>query len=480
MKYLIQALCLFFTLISSASIANSQYEDMSQLINVWLDAQKDYDDIPSISGVIVQDQQVIWSGSFGESNRETGQAISLNAMGSICSVSKVFTATAIMKLVDNGKLSLDSKLHELLPKLTLKQAFPEGGDITIKALLTHSSGVPRDTEHAYWSSPAHHFPSEQELYQSLSATQTIHAVGSSIAYSNVGYALLGQVIEQVSGKSYKDFIETEIFSPLRMQDSTVELPQPLIGNRHTVGYTAKSRGGDRKRADLYQTRSMQSAAGISSTVMDLAKFTMWQFREVKSDKKEIMSSSSLLSMYEPHAKNQRGSRGYGYAVTEDKDSNRWVTHGGMCPGYVSFLKIDVSNKMAYAIMVNANKVRAMAYVNGLIELMTQYTATSDGDIRKENQTLSDFVGFYDLTPWNSEYYVAKWKQDLMLLYLPADSLNYALYQYRQVADDRFQLIENGKFANEHLVFIRDESGKVFKVKNEGNFHWKIPPTKISQ
>lgn len=474
MKYWVQAFCLFCTLVTGLSAANTQYKDMSSLIDVWLDAQKDYEDIPSISGVIVKDQQIIWSGGFGDSNRETGQAISANTMGSICSVSKVFTATAIMKLIDEGKLSLDTNVQTLLPKLTLAQAFPEGGDITIASLLTHSSGVPRDTDHAYWSAPDHHFPTKRELYQALSKAQTTHAVGTSIAYSNVGYALLGQVIEQVSGKSYKDFVESEIFSPLHMQDSTVELPQSLVGQLHAVCYTAKSRARMRKRADLYLTRSMQSAAGLSSTVMDLAKFAMWQFREVDADTAEIMSSDSLLSMYEPHAKNQRGAaRGYGYAVAEDKDGNRWVSHGGMCPGYVSYIKIDVSNKMAYAIMVNANKVRAMAYVNGLIEIMARFDSENMTEKTTGNQALDDYLGFYDLTPWNSEYYVAKWKQDLMLLYLPADSLNYALYQYRQVANDKFQLLENGTLAHEYLTFIRDESGEVVKVRNDGNTHWKI-------
>ena len=476
-KYLVTSLLAMLTSFCSVHAQYTQqtqqtihHQDAATLSDIWLEGQQQHENIPFIAGVVVKNQQILWSGAFGESNLATSQPASVTTMSSVCSISKVFTATATMKLVDEGKLSLDNKVKDILPDLALTQAFPAGGEITIQSLLTHTSGVPRDTEHGYWSAPAHHFPDTAELYGSLSGAKTLHAVGSAHAYSNVGYALLGQIIQQVSGTSYKKYIESEIFTALNMTHSTVELPTHLIGKEHATGYTAPNRKGQRKPANLYQTQAMQSAAGISTSVLDLAKFAMWQFRQADSENTEIMSRTALLSMYKPHAKQPHGnSRGYGYEVSEDAQGNTWVAHGGMCPGYVSFLKMDVTNKMAYAILVNANKVRSAAYVNGLIEI---FKRSKQIQPKSESNSLQDYVGFYDPTPWNSEYYVAKWGEDLMLLYFPAQSLHYALYQYRHDYDDVFRLVKNGKPGDETIEFLRDESGKVVKIKEGENTHKK--------
>ena len=462
-------------LLNTAAMAEENvYEDVSNLIDAWLEGQKDFEDIPSIVGMVVKDQQILWSGAFGESNQATAQAMTVNTLTSVCSVSKVFTATATMKLVDDGQLELDAPISKLLPRLSLKQVFPEGGEITVRSLLTHSSGVPRDTNHNYWGAPDHHFPTESELYEFLSESQTIHAVDSSVAYSNVGYALLGQVIEHASGKTYKDYVEEELFEPIGMKDSVVELPKSLIGSEHAVGYTARNRDGTRKQANMYQAHSMQSAVGISTTVMDLARFAMWQFRVAGANDSEVLDASSLLSMYDTQAENSRGAdRGLGYQVSVDSDGNRWVEHGGICPGYVSYLKMDVSNKIAYAIMINANQVRALAYVNGLIEIINR--AESDGLLANTpaRPDLTEYTGFYDVNPWNSEYYVGQWGQDLMLLYFPAESLQYALYQYRRLEGDVFQLVEDGRVTDSQIEFIRDQSGEVVSVKDGGQYHGRI-------
>ena len=157
-----------------------------------------------------------------------------NTMTSICSTSKVFTATAMMTLVDQGKVSLDDKVKDVLPKYAVQQNFPEGGPVTIRTLLTHTSGLPRDTNHSYWSGPEHHFPTEDALFESLALQETTHPVGTKIAYSNIGYSLLGLIIEKVTGVTYKNYIESHIFHPLNMSHSLVEMQPSLYGNQHVI------------------------------------------------------------------------------------------------------------------------------------------------------------------------------------------------------------------------------------------------------
>lgn len=449
------------------------YNDATELINVWLEAQKDYEDIPAIMGVAVKDQEIIWSGAFGKSNREENIQAGVNTISSIGSVSKVFTATAIMKLVSEGKLSLDDNIKDILPNYTLKQSYPDNGHVTIASLLTHSSGVPRDTEHSYWSGPDHSFPSREEFHDNLSTLKTNFPVGTDVQYSNLGYALLGLVIEEVSGLSYKDYIETQIFQPLGMTNSVVEMQKSLYGNKHAIGYTATNRDRKRKRANFFQTKAIQPAAGISSSVADLAKFAAWQFRLMESSGTELMTAATLKSMYEVQvtSKNGYAKRGLGYEVFTDKEGNTWAMHGGMCPGYVAFLKLDVSNKMAYAVLINASGVRALRYVNGIIDILNKVDPTSEQ--QRKQPDLSEYKGFYNLNPWNSEYYIGSWGSGLVALYLPAESLRYAMYFYQHKEDNVFQLLnEKNEPTEEELIFYHNNEGIIDKVKNDGQYHYR--------
>jgi len=453
------------------------YEDATKLINVWLSAQKDYENIPSIMGVVVKDQKVLWRGAFGKANVEADVPISSNSLTSVCSTSKVFTATAIMKLVDDGKINLDDKVKDILPKYAVLQKFPSAGVVTVRSLLSHASGLPRDTDHAYWSGPAHNFPTETELFNSLSKLTTLRTVGSDIGYSNIGYALLGLIVEKASGMTYKDYLESNLFTPLKMSNSVVEMQSSTYGKQHAIGYTAPNRQRQRSRANFYQTKALQGASGISTSVDDMAKFFKWQFRLLGTSQTELMKASTLKSMYDTQASTTRNEydRGFGYEVSTDKQGNRWIMHGGTCPGYVNYIKLDVTNKIGYAILVNANRVNTPLYVKGLIEILKRSQSANGTETLNENlgPELAQYTGFYDLKPWNSEYYVASWGEDLMLMYLPATSLKYALYQYRHVSADTFNLVVDGEMTDEKIEFIRDDHGRVIKVKNGGNYHSKI-------
>ena len=151
----------------AASVAYAQentknYEDAFKLIEVWLNAQKDFENIPSISAMVVEDQEILWSGAFGKSNLEQENKADISTICSICSMTKSFTAVAIMKLVDEGKLNLDDPVKDILPFYEVKQQFPEGGAVTVRSLLSHSSGLPSNTGHSYFTGPDFLFPSKTD------------------------------------------------------------------------------------------------------------------------------------------------------------------------------------------------------------------------------------------------------------------------------------------------------------------------------
>jgi len=456
----------------------SKHEDVSKLIDVWMESEMDYQNIPFMSAVVVDNQKVLWSGAFGHVNVESSLPANENTMSSVCSISKVFTATAVMKLIDEGKINLDDRVKDILPKFSVTQKFPNSGKITIRSLLSHTSGLPRDTTHGYWGGPEHAFPSENELFNSLSTLETERSVGSEIGYSNIGYALLGQVIEEVTGATYKNYIESSIFKPLNMSNSVVEMQSSLYGNQHAIGYTALHRNGKRKRANFYQGKAMQPAMGISSSALDLAKFAMWQFRLADVSQAEIMKPSTLKSMYKTQgSKKGEFDRGFGYVVHTDKKGREWAMHGGVCPGYVAFLRMDVKNKKAYSILVSANNGGALKNVNRLVGIIER----AEEIHQKENNEveLSQYEGYYNVNPWNSEYYVGKLGGALVSLHLPFKSVDWSLREYQHIQDDSFQVLEGGKLIDEDAHFVRDKKGSISKFKNMGNYHFKMsaPPEK---
>lgn len=477
-KYILSAAitCFFLTLLSGHSAAaidsqNHLHPDAKKVIDVWLTSQLDYQQLPFLSISYAKGQSLVFNESYGHIEQSRITPVDNQTIASICSISKVFTATAIMKLVDQGKLNLQDKLSDLLPDLKMKENGLSLNNVKLIHLLNHTSGLPRDTHHAYWSGPEHNFPSKAGLYESLANQQLENPTDKTSNYSNVGYALLGQIIERASNTSYKDYIEKEIFGPLGMSDSVVEMSASNYGKNHALGYTAINRNGKRKQANFYTTKAMQAATGISSNAKDLAKFAMWQFRTLKATQPELMHPDTLQKMYQTDHSPATKNRGLGYQIQTSQSGDVWAMHGGMCPGYNSFIQLNTTDQEAFTVIASANKVRALAYINNLKDILKSAASLQSTSSAKPD--FSDYEGFYDLNPWNSEYYVGAWGEGLVLLYLPVESVKYAMHHYKKVGKDTFQLIKEGELADEFIVFNRDEHGKVISVTNDGNHHNKL-------
>ena len=115
----------------------TDYTEAITLVDVWLDAMQQFEDIPGISAIALEDQEVIWKGAFGEANPEDGVSMKTNTICSVCSISKLFTSISIMNLYEDGLLRLDDEVGALLPEYDLSQQFDQSGPITVRQLLTH-------------------------------------------------------------------------------------------------------------------------------------------------------------------------------------------------------------------------------------------------------------------------------------------------------------------------------------------------------
>lgn len=470
---------ILFLLVSAVYSQNSKndYSEAFELIEVWLEAQKDYNRLPGISAIVVEDQEVLWSGSFGLANKENNIKAEPSTLYSICSISKLFTAVAIMKLYDEGKLRLDDQINDLLPWYNLEQKFPESGLITIRSILTHSSGLPREANFPYWTGPDFPFPTSAQIKDELGKQETLYPASTYFQYSNLGLTLLGEIVEEVSGIPYHDYIKQNILDPLELTNTRTELPEPLYGNKLAVGYSSITRDGNREKVNLFQANGIKSAAGFSSNVLDLGKFASWQFRLMNQPKTEILKPSTLKYMHNVHWTDPDWeiTWGLGFIVDKAKDGSKWILHGGHCPGYSSIIQLNPKSKRAYSVMINANRTNPREYANNIHEILKKADEQiKDGkEVEKFKKDKKEYVGYYSSMPWRSEVYVTFLGGNLVILDLPTDSPAESLTFFKYINDDTFRRIRDDKKLGETLVFERDNNGKIIRYKRHGNYSVKI-------
>lgn len=474
MKRLCFTAVLFFSIIVGiAQTPKRDYSEAFKLIEVWLDAQKDFEQLPGITAIVIKDQDVLWQGAFGLANVEDSVKSDPATLFSICSISKLFTSVAIMKLVEEGKLRLDDDIHDLLPGYNLKQKYPDSMPVTVRSLLTHSSGLPRESNFPYWSPPDFDFPSSEEIMGELGKQETLYPSSTYFQYSNLGLTLLGEIVEEVSGMPYDAYIRQNIIEPLGMKDTRTELPANLYGNKLAYGYSSFDRRQHREKVGFFQANGIKPAAGFSSNVIDLGKFASWQFRLLDTTTTEILKSSTLKYMQIVHWTDPdwQATWGLGFVVARGEDGNKWIGHGGSCPGYRTTLLLNPNTKLAFSVMINANGTDPGKYVRGINAILGKVKTSAPKDSVAHD--LTEYTGYYSDQPWHSEFFVSTWEGKLVTLDLPSESPASSMTFFRHIEGDTFRRIRDDGELGETLVFERDKDGHIFRTKSHCNYSVKL-------
>ena len=473
MKYLF----FFFMTFLSFTVANSQtkqpdYKEVLNIIDAWLNAERDFDKLPGISVAIVNDQEIIFQKGYGFADVENKVPMEAGTICSICSISKLFTSVAVMQLWEQGKLRLDDSISALLPGYNLNQQYEETVPITIRSLLTHSSGLPREADYPYWSAPDFNFPTEKEVNDKLKEQKTLYPASTYYQYSNLGLTLLGEVVANASKTNYEAYVEKNILQALQLTSTHPSLPQNLWRGKMATGYSALYRDGSRKMMPFFQAKGIAPAAGYSSNVIDLAHFAEWQFR-LLNGKKEILRPSTLKEMQRVQwlDPNWKAARGLGFNVYQ-QDGTTYVGHGGSCPGYATSLILCPKNKIAATVMINAQGTNPDKYVGVIFKILNNVSEATDTSAKKID--LNEYAGNYDYYAWRGEHLIVPWKGNLAMFTLPSDDPVNDMQQYKYVSKDTFRRVrkDDGSLGEE-LRFERDASGKVVRLITNSNFENKL-------
>jgi CubicO group peptidase (beta-lactamase class C family) len=468
-------------LLPSFAAAQSLREDPRvvsalRLLEVWLEAQSAYENIPGLSMAVVYDQELLWAKGFGYADREKKRLAAPETIYGIGSISKLFTSIAVLQLRDLGKLSLDDPVVKHLPWFNIKQTFPDGPPITIHGILIHSSGLPRDAAFPYWSAPYSDFPTDEQISKALASQATVYPADSHFNYSNLGFALAGAIVARISGQRYQDYVTQNILVPLGLDDTRTELPEEQKGGRLATGYSSVTREGIQNIMPFFQAKGITPAAGFSSTVVDLARFASWQFRLLEGGKEEILRPNTLREMQRFRWMDPNITWGLGFSVWSS-NGKIYAGHGGICAGYRSQLTLLPKEKIASVFLANSSGVNSWIYAQRACEIVSPAIAEalgSPGAIKQPDPSLKKYEGTYSSYPWGGESAVLIWKDGLAMVDLPTTNPLEGLVILKHIEGNRFRAIGNdGEPAAEETVFEVDGSGKVTKLWHEGNFNLKV-------
>ncbi len=458
---------------------NSDHPSISEavhLIEVWLDAQRDYEGLPGLAAAVVHDQKTVWSGGFGFSNLDKKRKTDAETIHSICSISKLFTAIAIMQLRDQGKISLDDPVSKHLPWFNIENSYPNRGRATVQNILTHSSGLPRESDYPYWSPPDFPFPSRDDIKGKVSDQITLYPADTYFQYSNLGLTLAGEIVAAVSDIDFDSYVEKNILNPLGLKNTRTEMPKKLYGKQLAVGHAARNRDSDRPKVELFHAEGIGPAAGFSSTANDLAKFASWQFRLLENDIDEVLKSNTLREMHRVHFLDDdwQPAWGLGFSVWRNGEK-KFVGHGGSCPGYRSQLLIQPNSKIATVFMTNASGVDSRRFAQELYNIIAPAveSANSGDDAQVLNRDFIDYLGHYNEAPWGGETAVISWKGELAMLPLPTNNPVDAVTRLKHMDGDVFRRIRNDYDLGEEIRFERDMLGKVARIWQHQNIAPRI-------
>jgi len=454
-----------------------------EVARVWLEAQQAYEQIPALSVAVVHDQERIWSAAMGVAHRDTGAPATTETLYSICSISKLFTSVAVMQLRDRGLVDLRDPVSEHLPWFDLEQRYEGSAPVTVEGILTHSAGLPRESNHPYWTGPDFPFPTHDEIVTGLAEQETLYPAWKYFQYSNLGLTLAGEIVAARSGMPYDRYVRENILGPLGMTNTWPEIPAEHRGGRLATGYSAPTREGKREEVAFFQAKGIAPAAGYASTAEDLARFASWQLR-LTGDAEEVLRAHTLEEMHRVHYVDPAWSTywGLGFSVSRRGDKT-FVGHGGSCPGFRSQLVLQKDEKVGVAFMANA-MVNAGMYANGVYDLVAEAVKAvaakkkddaapgATGGAAKEPAAeapdLSPYLGTYSAQPWGQESAVVRWKGELALLSLPTENPVRALTRLKHDEGDVFYRVRSDGERGEDVVFHRDASGRVTSYSVHGN------------
>jgi CubicO group peptidase (beta-lactamase class C family) len=314
------------------------------------------------------------STAHGLADMENGIRLTPAHLFRIASHSKTFTATAVMQLVEQGRLRLDDPAERWVTYLSGSAV----GSVTVRELLSHSAGLFRDSRDGDFWQLEGRFPDRSALRDILTDPDAaVLPANERFKYSNIGYGLLGLIVEAVTGAAFNDHVRAVIVDRLGLTDLGPELEAARTAE-YAVGYSSLDFGADRVPIEHVDTAALSAATGFYSTAADLVRYFAAHFH----GDERLLTDASKRQMQRGWWDVGSGERKYGLGLSVSKVGDRaLIGHGGGYPGHITNSVVDPIAGLAISVLTNAIDGPAESLANAgvaLIDLAGSKPRPSDG------------------------------------------------------------------------------------------------------
>jgi CubicO group peptidase (beta-lactamase class C family) len=393
-------LFLIFCFLQLISFSQTKYQSFDSLFNALYKEKKFNGNL-----LIAEKGNIIYQKSFGLANEQTNEKLNENSIFELASVSKQFTAMAIVILKEKGKLNYTDKISKHIPEF-----INYSGNITIQHLLQHTSGIYDYGQlldslliDSTWDTKTK-IATNKDIIECFAKHKPkfLFTPNEKWEYSNTGYALLASIIEKVSGKSYADFLKEFIFTPLQMTHSFVYTrrykPQKIenyaFGYVYSDSLKKNSLPDDADKALSLYVYTLDGIVGdgaVNSTVVDLLKWDRALYTN------QLVSKESINKLFTSGILNdaQKTDYGFGWRVQTIEPFGKLVSHGGSWPGYKTYIERHLDNDKTIIFLQNNDNEKTTNPIKQIRAIL--YDLKPEPQLNLSLEELKQFAGDYKTT-----------------------------------------------------------------------------------
>jgi CubicO group peptidase (beta-lactamase class C family) len=402
--------------------------------------------LPSLSAAVVRDGELAWETAVGAADVRESRDATPDTQYRIGSITKTFTAAAVLQLRDAGKVDLEDRLDEHVEGAAHAP--------TLRRLLSHTSGLQRETHDDAWLVAK--FADVPELLETLDRAEQVLPAGARFHYSNLAFALLGVVVERVSGVPYRDYVQQRLLDPLGLARMSFEPRDPSATGYLVQPYVE----GVWDEAPI-ETGAWIAAGQMWGTVRDLGRWAAFLADPDESVlAKRTVEEMRTLQTIDDHI---RWTSGYGLGLQLLRDGERVVAgHGGSMPGFIAGVFISPTDKVGAAVLTNSSATHLADLVKKLVAATVERWPVPPEPWRVEEPPPDDVTPLLGLWFMEGDPFYLRWKGGkLEARFADQEDWQPAAVLARE-SDDRWR-VESGWEQGEALRIERDAGGNVTRL-----------------
>lgn len=433
-----------------AGFVASSVSAHSDKVDEHVQAEMQRKKIPGLSIAVLRNGEVVKAKGYGLANVELNVPATPETIYQSGSIGKQFTATLVMMLVEEGKLSLDDRIGKHIP-----DAPAIWQDITVRHLLTHTSGISSDL---YQKIDLRRDYTEDQLFREIAALPLDFQPGEKWSYSNPGYVMLGILIHKVTGRFYGDLLREKIFEPLGMTTARVIDEADIIPNR-ADGYRLVN--GELKNQEWVAPMLNTTADGsLYLTVLDMVKWA------AALDSGKLLKRASFDLMWTPAKLNDGKAAPYGYGfgwMNGEMRGIRVIRHGGGWQGFSTHIARYVGKQLTVIVLTNLAGVTGATLADGIAALYEPELAPVERTAVQIDPKIFDvYIGEYEIAPGfvltlsreGDRFWMQATGQQRAELFAESETAFFA-----KVADIGLTLVKDAGGAVTHLI-LRQSGGEL--------------------